>query len=144
MFSYFGSKDNADTPTAQPSSKGVTPGTETVTMAGIEAAEKENLILAIDRNKYERRSGAWRFRRGLNLFDYLMRATLLSCFFVIALLSRPVSSKGREDRDWLVQFSMTMLIWFTALHAIAYMPSSVFGSFADLRRSVFGQASYAY
>lgn len=37
-----------------------------------------------------------------------------------------------------------MLIWFTAIHAIAYLPSAIFGSFSELCSTLTGRVSHAY
>ena len=64
--------------------------------------------------------------------------------FLVAFLSNPKTPRGREDKEWLISFSIVMMIWFTAVHAIAYLPSMIFGGFKEMREALFGRVAHAY
>ena len=68
---------------------------------------------------------------------------MLVIIFLIAFLSNPKNPWGREDRDWVIDFALVMMIWFTALHAIAYLPSMIFGGFREMYEAVSGRISHA-
>ena len=113
-------------------------------MQQIDAREQARLIEAVDANIYVRRSGAWKFRKGMGLSDYLARCVTLGVLFGIAWFTGTKNPKAREDRKWLLDFTIVMLIWFTAVHALAYLPGMIFGSFKDLMNALWGRASSAY
>ena len=97
----------------------------------------------IEANAYVRRNGKWKFRVGLGPRDYFMRCFTLFIIFGMAFWFGAKSPKGKEDRKWLIEFSMVMFVWFTAVHAIAYLPTLIFGSFRGLIRALTGQISHA-
>ena len=68
---------------------------------------------------------------------------MLSTLFLIAYMSNPGTPRGREDKEWLINFSLVMMMWYTAIHALAYFPSALFGSFSDLMGACTGQVSHA-
>jgi len=114
MFSYFGGEQK----------EGSTPDAEQPqnSLQAIDAAEKARLITSIDSNKYPRRAGGWNFRRDLGPREYIARAVTLMLLFAIAFFVKPHTPRSREDHEWLVEFSLVMLIWYTAVHALAYIP----------------------
>ena len=114
------------------------------TLQEIDANEKARLITSIDNNKYVRRSGGWNFRRDLGPKEYLMRLTTLAIIFCIAFMSKPGTPRGREDKDWLIEFALVMSIWYTAVHSLAYVPGMVFCGFEELTASLWGGVSHAY
>lgn len=68
--------------------------------------------------------------------------TLLVLFF-IAWFAKPGTPRGREDREWLIVFSLIMIIWFAAMHVIAYLPALLFGGFAEMTAALRGNVSHA-
>ena len=128
MFSYFGggdkpTDDGSDVPAP------VDPEDQPQTRPQIDANEQARLLQAVDSNTYVRRSGAWKFRQGMGLSDFLARCVTLGVLFAIAYFTGTKNPKAREDRKWLLDFTIVMLIWFTAIHALAYLPAMIFGSF---------------
>jgi len=105
----------------------------------IDAREQARLIQAVDANVYVRRSGNWQFRNGLGLRDFIARCITLGVLFSIAFFSSTKTPKGREDRKWLIDFTMVMLIWFAAVHTLAYAPSKLFGGFKELSSALLGR-----
>ena len=83
------------------------------------------------------------FRASLGPRDYLARTLTLFVLFLIAYGSSSKTPRGKEDKKWLLDFTIVMFIWFTAVHAIAYVPSRIFGSFGDLWRALTGRISHA-
>ena len=59
-------------------------------------------------------------------------------------MSKPGTPRGREDKAWLISFCEVMFIWYAAIHAIAYLPSAIFGSFGEMYGAVSGHVSHAY
>ena len=72
-----------------------------------------------------------------------MRCAVLIGLFFIAYLSKPGTPRGREDREWLILFSLVMMIWFACLHAIAYLPAAIFGGFSDMMGICRGKINHA-
>ena len=70
-----------------------------------------------------------------------MLALLL--LFFIAYFAKPGTPRGREDREWLIIFSLIMIIWFAALHVIAYLPAAIFGGFNEMVSAFTGNVSHA-
>lgn len=68
---------------------------------------------------------------------------MLLVLFLIAWGTKSTAPKGKEDKKWLIDFTLVMLVWFTAVHAIAYVPSLIFGSFSDLMGALRGRVSHA-
>ena len=64
--------------------------------------------------------------------------------FLFAFLSSPKNPKGIQDKEWLISFSMVLLIWFTAVHAIAYLPTMIFGGLSGMCEAISGRAVNAY
>jgi len=62
----------------------------------------------------------------------------------MAYVMKPGTPRGREDREWLIIFSLVMMIWFACLHTIAYLPAAIFGGFSDMIAALKGQAGHAY
>ena len=100
-------------------------------LAAITEREKENIIRNLENNKYPRRQAGFIFRKNFGLREYLMRVTTLTIVFFFAAAPRMSTPRHREDADWLKSFSLVMIIWFTALHALSYVPGALFGSFAE-------------
>ena len=98
----------------------------------------------MDANIYVRRAGGWQFREGLGLRDYLARCITLGILFGIAYFTGTKNPKAREDRKWVLDFTIVMLIWFTAVHALAYVPSMIFGSLTEMMNALRGRVSHAY
>jgi hypothetical protein len=98
----------------------------------IDAYEKQSLVAQVDANHYVRRVGKWQFRRDWGVKEFAMRTGTLSMLFCVAFFSKPGTPRGREDREWLITFSLVMIIWFAFLHAIAYLPAAIFGGFSDM------------
>ena len=107
-------------------------------------SEKASIISKIDSNKYIRRTAGWNFRTNMGPKDYLARCLMLVCIFGLAFVSKVTTPKGREDRDWLIEFSMVMFIWYTAIHSLAYIPAMIFNGFGELTASFTGNVAYAY
>jgi len=68
---------------------------------------------------------------------------MLLVLFLIAFMTHSSNARGKEDKKWLTEFTIVMFIWFTAVHAIAYIPSLIFGSFGDLMGALRGRVSHA-
>ncbi len=107
-------------------------------------SEKSSIISKIDSNKYIRRTAGWNFRRDMGPREYLARCLMLVCIFGIAFLAKVNTPKGREDKDWLIEFSMVMFIWYTAMHSLAYIPAMIFNGFGELTASFTGSVAHAY
>ena len=107
-------------------------------------AKIAQIVADIEAKKYQRRPAGWHFRTGLGLRDYLARAIVLMMLLVIALFTKPGTPRGREDKEWLVNFSIVMLIWFTCVHTIAYLPGRMFGGFRELVEALNGRISHMY
>ena len=109
----------------------------------IDAGEREALCAQIEANKYVRRTGKWQFRRGWGVGDFFLRILTLLMLFFISYFAKPGTPRGREDREWLIIFSLTMMIWFAALHVIAYLPATLFGGFSEMTAALRGNVSHA-
>lgn len=72
-----------------------------------------------------------------------MRCGALIGLFFIAYFSKPGTPRGREDREWLITFSLVMVTWFACLHALAYFPSVIFGSVGDMLGVCRGRVNHA-
>jgi len=57
----------------------------------------------------------------------------------MALFTKAHSSRGKEDHKWLQDFSIIMIIWFTAVHTLAYAPAQIFGDAKDVWDALWGQ-----
>ena len=68
-----------------------------------------------------------------------MGALWIFCYFM-----KPGTPRGREDKEWLMTFSLMMIILFTALHALAYLPSLVFGGAGEVWGAARGRVAHAY
>ena len=90
-----------------------------------------------------RREGKWIFRRGFGPKEFFIRAVALVGLFFLAYFSNPRTPTGREDKEWLESFSLVMIAWFAVLESMAYLPSMMFGSFADMCGVVRGRVSHA-
>ena len=129
----FGSSTPAEDQTKQEPQETLPEG-----LAAIDDYEKARLVKAIEANKYVRRNGAWNFRNGLDLRVLLARICLLLVLFFIAAFTKAGNMRGREDRKWLKDFTLVILIWFVAVHTFAYLPSRIFHSFRELRQAIQG------
>lgn len=69
---------------------------------------------------------------------------MLTALYVFTYLTNPKSPCGIEDKAWLENFSLMMIILFVVIHAMAYLPSAIFGSFTDLINASRGRMSQAY
>ena len=101
------------------------------------------MIKNIEANTYERRHERWTFRRDFGPKEFLFRVLFLSALFFIAYMSKPGTPRGREDKEWLQNFAIVMMLWYAAIHAIAYLPSMLFGSFSDLMSACRGATNHA-
>ena len=62
----------------------------------------------------------------------------------IATFPKTTVPRHKEDAEWLRDFSLVMLVWFTFFHAMAYLQSNLFGSFEGLMGAITGNLSHAY
>jgi len=113
-------------------------------LSAIDASEKQTLATKIDSNKYPRQNQTWVFRSDFGPKEFLYRCLALGGLFFMAYITKPNSPRGREDKEWLESFSVVMILWYTCLHALAYLPSMIFGSFGDLWTACRGQMSHAF
>ena len=102
------------------------------------------MVRNIENNKYKRRKAGFTFRKGFGMKDYIARMTVNVVIFLIAYLPKYATPRHREDAQWLQSFALVMMIWFTALHTLAYVPAAIFGSFEEFKSAVFGRLGYAY
>jgi len=58
-------------------------------------------------------------------------------------LAKGSTPKAREDREWLITFSLVMLIFFALMHTIAFLPSALFGGISDMVSAAFNAGNYA-
>ena len=112
-------------------------------LSAIDASEKQTLVTKIDANKYPRQSQTWVFRSDFGPKEFLMRSLALGGLFFLAYTTDPGTPRGREDKEWLESFAVVMILWYVCLHALAYLPSMIFGSFGDLWSACTGQMSHA-
>ena len=61
----------------------------------------------------------------------------------VTYITKGNTPRSREDREWLLTFSLVMLVFFTVMHAAAYLPSAIFGSLNDMYRAARGYGDYA-
>ena len=146
MFSYFGGSEETPKPDLEQNrASQVAAHGEPISeeLKEIDYYEKQTLVANVDANKYVRRAGKWQFRRDWGVREFALRsATMLGLFF-IAYFTKPGTPRGREDREWLIIFSLVMIIWFACLHAIAYFPAAIFGGFSDMVGIVRGRVNHA-
>ena len=57
----------------------------------------------------------------------------LSVIWLIAAISDPGSPRGEADKEWLIEFTMSMMLIFIVIHSLAYLSiSEVFGAVGEL------------
>ena len=111
MLGYFGGGDSAAT-TEQPDPN---------VKAAVDQSTLATMVTNIETQQYERRPGKLKFRKSYGLRDYIFRSLVLGMLFCLAYFPKISSPRHREDAEWLRNFSITMLVWFTFLHAMAYL-----------------------
>jgi len=80
----------------------------------------------------------------MTLADYFGRIVVLICLAFIAMLLPADSPRGEKNRKWLVEFSIVMSVWFTAVHALIYLPRMIFTDAKDVWDSLWGHCRHAY
>lgn len=65
-------------------------------------------------------------------------------FFCIAFFPKADVPRHKEDAEWLRDFALVMIVWFTFLHTMAYMSANLFGSFDQMMGSITGNLGHAY
>ena len=50
---------------------------------------------------------------------------------------------AREDRQWLLNFCLVMIIFYALLHAMSYIPTALFGSMSDMVSAARGYGAHA-
>ena len=81
------------------------------------------LVTNIENEQYERRPGKMKFRKSFGLRDYIFRCLVLMSLWCIATFPKTTVPRHKEDAEWLRDFSLVMLVWFTFFHAMAYLQS---------------------
>lgn len=61
----------------------------------------------------------------------------------VTYIAKGGTPRAREDREWLLTFCLVMLVFFFIMHAMAYLPSAIFGSLTDMTRAARGYGDYA-
>lgn len=144
MFSYFTGTEETPKPDLEQNRASVVIG-EPISqeLQAIDETERSTLCANIESNKYVRRTGQWQFRRDWGVREFLMRCVVLLGLFLIAYMCKPSTPRGREDREWVILFSLVMMIAFACLHAIAYLPAAIFGGFSDMMGICMGRINHA-
>lgn len=57
-------------------------------------------------------------------------------WFVTYFMLSPGVPTGRENKQWVMAFCTVMLIYFCAMHSLAYLPQEYFGSSSEIYSSV--------
>ena len=91
-----------------------------------------------------KRDPGWNFRRGFGLKDFIVRIVFCVTLFCIVFWTKPGTPRGREDKEWLVTFSLIMIIFFVCIHSIAYFPQSQFTGKAELWDAGVGRIARSY
>ena len=73
-----------------------------------------------------------------------MRMLICFALFFIAWFSNAGTPRGREDREWIVRFSLVMMGFFICMHSLAYFPSQHFGSFGDMWEASAGRVRHSF
>ena len=145
MFSYFGGSQETPKPDLeQQRASDVVIGEPLPDgLAAIDQTEKANLVAQIEQNKYVRRAGAWQFRNDFGPKEFFIRTLMLFTLWAFCYVSHPGTPRGREDKEWVMTFSLVMIIWYTIIHALAYLPSALFGGLSELVGACTERVAYA-
>ena len=152
MFSYFGgeakAQDNVVTGgVADPELQGQTHSGVAVGeplpdgLSAITEGEKQAVLADISAHAYERgTTEKWHFRNGFGPYEFAPRIGMCMVIWFIAYIAKPKTPRGREDKEWLIAFSLTMMIFFGIIHMLAYLPTMLYHSFSDLWSGALGRA----
>lgn len=146
MLSYFGGGESTPSPDLEQNrpSDGTAGAAFPNELAQIDQQEKDSILKNIAVNKYPRRQGEWQTRRDLGVREFLIRTVALTGLYLFTYMTNPKEPCGQEDREWLLTFSLMMIILCAIVHAMAYLPSAIFASFSDLMNAARGRVSQAY
>lgn len=67
--------------------------------------------------------GEWEFRRGFGTFEFMFRTITLAILWIVCYFVNAKSPEGKADREWLLTFSLLMIIGVSIVHMLAYFPS---------------------
>ena len=112
-------------------------------LSPITNAEKARLFAAIDQHKYVPKKSKFNFRKHMGPYDLAIRTGACLMLLGVTYWTRGNTPRAREDREWLLTFSLVMLIFFFIMHTIAYLPSAMFGSCSDMIVAARGMGAYA-
>ena len=75
------------------------------------------------------------FRDGYDPSTLMVRLVVTVLYLAVVYLTPGSSPKEKVDKQWLISFTIVMLIYFTCLHAFAYFPTALFGNFPHCMES---------
>ena len=131
---FFGGSSDSKPAEPTPTDSEMPPATE---------AEKTAMVADVQANVYLRRSANWEhFRKGFSLRELIFRSAFCGgLWFFVYFMLQPGVPTGRENKQWVMAFCTVMLIYFCAMHSLAYLPQEYFGSSSDIYSAVSNRVS---
>lgn len=98
-------------------------------LAPIDAAQKTRLLDSIAQNMYVPKRADWNtLRKNFGPRDFLIRIVSCTLVLILAYGIGAKTPRAREDREWILEFSVVMMLFFAVIHALSFLPANLFNS----------------
>ena len=83
-------------------------------------------------------------RKNFGPRDFLIRIVSCTLVLILAYGIGAKTPRAREDREWILEFSVVMMLFFTVIHTLSFLPAYLFNSPAQVIEGARGLGRYAY